>query len=161
MHTSSVMQRHAALKRALALQYLTVAWMVVEVVVAVGSGLAAHSITLIAFGADSVIELLSASVLVWRLAVELRDGADFSEEIEARAAKLAAALLAVLTLYVLVSAGWSLWQGKGENFSLPGLALTALAIPIMYGLGRKKSTIAEVIGSAALQADAIESVACL
>ncbi len=158
---SSIMRRQAALKQALTLQYLTLAWMVVEVVVAIGSGLAAHSVTLIAFGADSVIELLSASLLVWRLAVELRHGADFSEEIEARAAKLAAALLAALTLYVLASAAWSLWQGRGQDFSLPGLALTALAIPIMYGLGRKKLTLAEAIGSAALRADAIESVACL
>jgi hypothetical protein len=46
--------------------------MVVEGVVAIGVGMAASSLTLLAFGLDSVIELASAGVLIWRLRVELR-----------------------------------------------------------------------------------------
>jgi hypothetical protein len=47
--------------------------MVVEGVVALGAGLAAASLTLMAFGLDSAIELASAGVLIWRLNVELRE----------------------------------------------------------------------------------------
>ena len=57
-------------RRAFALEYFTIAWMVIETAVAIGSGVVGHSVTLVAFGGDSVIELLSALVLVWRLAVE-------------------------------------------------------------------------------------------
>jgi hypothetical protein len=52
--------------------------MVVEAAVAIGSGIAANSLSLIAFGADSLVELASAGVLLWRLDVEMRQGAAFS-----------------------------------------------------------------------------------
>ena len=59
--------RRALVRQAFRLEYLTLAWMVVEAAVAIGSGIAAHSITLLAFGVDSLIELVSAVVLIWRL----------------------------------------------------------------------------------------------
>jgi hypothetical protein len=48
--------------------------MTVEAVVAIASGIAANSLTLVAFGIDSAIELASAGILVWRLTLELRRG---------------------------------------------------------------------------------------
>jgi hypothetical protein len=54
--------------------------MVVEALIAIGSGMIAGSLTLTAFGLDSVIELISAGVLVWRLTHELRHGEEFSTE---------------------------------------------------------------------------------
>ncbi len=142
------------------LEYFTIAWMVVEAAVAIGSGIAAHSVTLVAFGADSVIELLSAGVLVWRLTVELRQGDEFSEAIETHARKMAGALLLVLCAYVLLSAGWSLWHRAGQEFSVVGLAVALAAIPVMYYLAKQKLAIAEGIPSRALKADAIEAIAC-
>jgi divalent metal cation (Fe/Co/Zn/Cd) transporter len=67
--------------------------MLVEAVVALGSGIAAHSLSLIAFGADSLIELASAGVLLWRLNVEIRRGAEFSETAEHQASRIAGVLL--------------------------------------------------------------------
>jgi hypothetical protein len=87
-----------------------IAWMILEAAVAVRAGIAAHSLTLIAFGIDSVIELASAVVLVWRLTVELKHGEEFSLSAEKRARQIASVLLFVLAAYVLFSAGWSLWQ---------------------------------------------------
>ncbi len=66
----------------------------------VGAGLVARSVPLVAFGLDSIVELLSAGVLIWRLTVELRGGREFSEAAEERAGKLAGALLFVLATYV-------------------------------------------------------------
>jgi hypothetical protein len=56
--------RHEWVQQAFILEYVTLAWMVVEAAVAIGAGLAARSITLLAFGIDNVIELASAAVLV-------------------------------------------------------------------------------------------------
>ena len=101
--------------------------MLIEVVVAIGSGVAAHSISLIAFGADSLIELASADVLLWRLDVEIRRGAEFSERIERRARRTGAALLFALAVYVVVSAAYGLWTREGQEFSPAGLVLAVLA----------------------------------
>ena len=67
-------------RQAFWLEWLTIAWMVIEAALTLWSGYIAHSITLLAFGLDSIIELISAGVLVWRLNVELRHGQAFSEE---------------------------------------------------------------------------------
>jgi hypothetical protein len=64
--------RTALIRDAFRLEYITLAWMTIEAAVAIGSGVTAGSLTLMAFG----IELASAAVLVWRLNVELRDGPD-------------------------------------------------------------------------------------
>jgi divalent metal cation (Fe/Co/Zn/Cd) transporter len=147
-------------KQAFWLEWITIAWMVIEATIAVGSGIAAHSITLLAFGLDSVIELISASVLVWRLTVELTHGQAFSERAEQRASKIGGALLFALAGYVVISAGWSLWMQRAEEFSLSGLLVALAAIPIMYFLAKRKIAIAEKIGSRALRADAVESITC-
>ncbi|MBV8334717.1 MAG: cation transporter [Alphaproteobacteria bacterium] len=126
----------------------------------IGSGVLAGSLSLVAFGADSVIELMSAVVLLYRLRVELRHGAEFPETVEQRARKIAAALLFALAAYVIASASLGLWRQRGQEFSVPGLIVTTLAIPTMYLLARAKIRAADGIGSRALRADAIQSIAC-
>lgn len=142
------------------LEWFTVAWMIVESIVALFSGIVAHSITLVAFGADSVIELGSAFLLLWRLDVEVRRGAAFSEVAEKRAARVGGALLFILASYVVLSAAWSLWERTGETFSPLGLAVSLIAIPTMYVLAKAKIRTAEGLGSRALRADAAESITC-
>jgi divalent metal cation (Fe/Co/Zn/Cd) transporter len=134
--------------------------MVVEAAVAVASGLVAHSITLLAFGFDSLIELASACVLIWRLSVELRRGQTFAEDVERLASRIGGTLLFILAFYVVVSAAWSLWTRQGAEFSLIGLAIALAAIPIMYVLAKRKLVIAERLGSRAMRADAVESITC-
>lgn len=141
-------------------EWITIAWMVIEAVVAIGSGIAAHSITLTAFGLDSVIELISALVLIWRLGVELKHGREFSETAERRASKIGGGLLFALAAYVAFSVAWSIGHGHGQEFSMPGLAVAVAAIPIMYFLAKRKISLAERIGSRALRADAVESITC-
>jgi hypothetical protein len=67
-------QRQRLIRQAFRLEWVTIGWMAIEAAVAVASGIAARSITLVAFGLDSVIELASAGVLVWRLSTELKFG---------------------------------------------------------------------------------------
>jgi divalent metal cation (Fe/Co/Zn/Cd) transporter len=153
-------QRTALIRRAFALEYVTVAWMVIEAVVAIWSAVEAGSVSLLAFGIDSVIELASAGVLIWRLTVELRRGQVFAEAAEHAASRIAGALLCALALYVVAAAGWKLWSATGQVFSWPGLAVTLLALPVMAVLARRKIAVAEALGSRAMRADAMESVTC-
>lgn len=158
---SRIMNDRAALvRRAFRLEWLTAAWMLLEAAVAIGSGIAAHSLSLIAFGADSLIELASAGLLLWRLGVELRQGSDFPETVEHVTSRIGGTLLFALTGYVVASAIYGLWMRNGQEFSTPGLILALVAVPVMYWLARAKRRIADQINSAALRADAAESIAC-
>jgi divalent metal cation (Fe/Co/Zn/Cd) transporter len=153
-------ERVALIKQAFHLEWLTIAWMVVESIVAIGAGVAAGSLTLMAFGLDSLIELASAGVLIWRLTVELRHGQAFSERAERTASRIGGALLFALAAYIVAGAAWSLWTRHGESFSLPGLIVAVLAMPIMILLARRKISIAAQLGSRAMRADAAESITC-
>jgi divalent metal cation (Fe/Co/Zn/Cd) transporter len=148
------------IREAFRLEWFTIGWMTVEALVAIGAGVTAGSLVLLAFGLDSVIELASAGVLMWRLSVELRHGQVFSERAERTASRIGGALLFVLAAYVTAAAVWQLWKGSGEEFSWPGFLVALAAIPSMRWLARRKIAIAEKIGSRALRADAIEAVTC-
>src|ERR1700738_5223549 len=139
--------RAALIRQAFRLEYITLAWMIVEAAVAIGSGVAADSLTLTAFGIDSLIELESATVLVWRLTVELRHGQTLAENAERTASRIGAALLFALAAYVVASAGLKLWMRQGADFSLAGFIISVLAIPTMYFLSRCKLQVADAPSS--------------
>ena len=69
-------------------------------------------------------------------------------------------LLFKLAAYIVAGAAWSLWTRHGEAFSLPGLIVALLAMPIMTLLARRKIAIATQLGSRAMRADAAESITC-
>jgi len=152
--------RGALVRAAFRLEWLTVGWMLVEAGVALAAGHAAHSLLLESFGLDSIIELFSAGVLIWRLSVELRRGRAVSEAAERRAGRIAGGLLFGLALYVVGAAGLRLLSHRAADFSLPGLLVSLAAIPVMYALARRKLSLADRLGSKALRADAMESIAC-
>jgi divalent metal cation (Fe/Co/Zn/Cd) transporter len=159
-HLPHVPERTVLIQQAFRLEWLTVAWMLIEALVAIGSGVIAGSLTLTAFGLDSVIELISAGVLIWRLTHELRHGEEFSRRTERIAGRTGGALLFVLAAYIVLGAAWSLWARHGGEFSVPGLIVAAVAMPIMYVLARRKLDVARQLGSRAMRADAIESITC-
>ena len=148
------------IREAFRLEWLTIAWMTVEAVVAISAGIAAGSLVLLAFGLDSLIELASAGVLIWRLSVELRRGQKFSERAEQIASRIGGGLLFALAAYVTVASLWRLSARTGEAFSWPGFIVALIAIPAMRYLAHRKIAIAEKIGSRALRADAVEAVTC-
>ena len=156
----SVTPRARLIRAAFRLEWFTLAWMVVEAAVALASGVIARSISLIAFGVDSLIELASACVLIWRLNVELRHGQSVAERAERTASRIGGALLFALAAYIVVAAGGRLWTRQGADFSWPGLLVSLAAIPIMWLLSRRKLQISEALGSRALRTDAVESITC-
>ena len=135
--------------------------MAVEAVLAIGAGIAARSVLLSAFGFDSVIELSSGAILLWRLSSEARGShASNLEAVERRATLISAALLALLCAYlVFVGLGGILLQLHPSG-SLLGVAVTAVAVIAMPVLAWRKRRVNLVIGSPALRADIAETVTC-
>ena len=83
--------------------------MVIEAGVSIGAGVVAGSLLLVAFGLDSVIELISGAMLLWRLSVELKSE-DETRVVRAEhiARWVVSMTQALLCLYVLVSAVYGL-----------------------------------------------------
>lgn len=135
--------------------------MLVEAGVAIGAGIAARSVLLTAFGLDSVIELLTGGVLLWRLATEVRGGTlDRVAQAERWAAWIVGSSLAVLCVYVVLSAGAAVALHSEAESSPIGIGLAVLALGIMPILAWRKRQIAARLGSAALRGDAACSVTC-
>jgi divalent metal cation (Fe/Co/Zn/Cd) transporter len=136
-------------------QVFTIVWMLVEVLVSLFSAWRAHSPALFAFGGDSVIELISAVVVLWRFG-----SGSACETKEDRAARIAGALLFVLAACVVMVSAMSL-LGYGEpKPSVTGIVILVLAAVVMPLLARAKRKLSAVTGSAALRADAAESAVC-
>jgi divalent metal cation (Fe/Co/Zn/Cd) transporter len=153
--------RQADLRSGVHIEVFTIVWMAVEAAIAIGAGVIARSVLLTAFGVDSVIELLSGSVLLWRLSVEA--GGDTSERVrqtERRAIRISAVLLVLLCLYVVVTSALGLLTTSRPESSVGGLAVAVAALVIMPILARRKRRLADRLDSAALRADAAETVTC-
>jgi Co/Zn/Cd efflux system component len=139
--------------------------MVVEAAAALWAAVTAGSLSLLAFGLDSGVELASAGVLVWRLRSELDHHCEDAEcqrteRVERSAARVAAVLLFALALYVGVAATMKLFARTGEAISVLGLAVTIVSIPIMIALSNAKRKLSAALDSGALRADAAQGTAC-
>ena len=150
------------LKAALRLELLTVAWMILEAVGALVAALLARSVLLLAFGIDSGIELLSATVLFHRLKKEFNGDLDLeqTEKLERQTARIAGWLLYLLAIYVTLQTAYSLWHRNTAETSFLGMGIAVVAAIGMPILARAKLRIANQIGSPALRADAMETLTC-
>lgn len=151
------------MRPALRLEAITLLWMVVEASVSIGAGVAAGSLLLIAFGADSVIELISGGVLFWRLRLETMAQPGDTETVEAverRASRIGGYLLYVLSAYVVLQALYGLTHRHHAEASWLGMAVAVVAGVGMPVLARAKIRVADQIGSRALRADAMETFTC-
>lgn len=145
-------------RRGLRLEYATIGWNVVEAVVAIGAGVAAGSIALVAFGFDSTIEVAAAAVVVWQFRAELRGGVD--EAREQRALKLIAVTFFVLAAYVTFEAARTLIIRDVPDPSTVGVVLAAVSLTVMPILAWFKRQTALQMGSQTLLADSAETFLC-
>jgi divalent metal cation (Fe/Co/Zn/Cd) transporter len=153
--------RLAALRDGVRVEALSVAWMALEAAIAIGAGILARSVLLTTFGLDSVIELISGGLLIWRLGAEAR-ASDIPrmEAVERRASWIAALLLLVLCGYVLATSIAGLLTHLAPEPSWPGLGIAAAAVILMPLLAWRKRRLNVVIGSPALRADVSETITC-
>ncbi len=150
--------RAASVQRGLNLEYFTVAWNLLEAAVALVSGAVAGSIALIGFGLDSLIEVSSGGVLLWRLHSDHDDAR--REIVEGRALKLVGVSLLALAAYVAGDSLVSMVRRDAPDRSLPGIALAVVSLIAMPLLARAKRRVASAIASPALQADSRQTDIC-
>jgi len=149
---------------ALRLTYVSLAWMLVEGGAALWLGAKSRSLLLDGFGLDSVLEMASAGVLLWRLRVE---ACGLASEARIKAAERRAARIVGLGLYALAAgivagAGFGLFVHHRTNTreSVWGIGIGLVAkvgMPILAGL---KLKVAARLNSRALRADAMEAITC-
>ena len=148
-------------KKGIYIEVVSIIWMIIEAGVAIGAGLIAHSLTLVAFGADSIIELIAGVVLLWRLLIEVK-GASMErvKQAEKTASWVVGIALMLLAISIVVAAIHKLWTRQGAESSPMGLALAIVSTVFMIYLSRAKKRIGEEIGSNALKADGSCSIVC-
>lgn len=148
MLTSTALSR-----RARQLAWATIAWNVIEAVVAISAGAAASSIALVGFGLDSTVEVLSAVVILWQLH-------GLAEDRERRALRLIAVSFFALAVYVAVQAIVDL-SSRAQPESAPvgiGLAIASLVVmPILAGAKRRTG---RAMGSSTVVADSNQTKLC-
>lgn len=150
--------RAAVVGRGLNLEYFTVAWNLLEAVVALVSGAVAGSIALIGFGLDSLIEVSSGGILLWRLHSDHDE--ERREAVEQRALKLVGMSFVALAAYVAGDSVLSLIRRQAPERSLPGIVLAVVSLIAMPLLARSKRRVASALGSSALQADSRQADIC-
>jgi divalent metal cation (Fe/Co/Zn/Cd) transporter len=139
----------------------TMAYNVVEGVVALWAGTQADSIALLGFGLDSFIECAAAAVLLWRLALEARGANPATVETsEQRVHRFVGGTFMALALYVLAQASWTLWHHETPQESVIGIILAAASLVVMPLVSWGKLHAAKEIGSAALRSEAKETLVC-
>ncbi len=147
-------------RKGMFLEYFTVAYNFAEAVASVVFGALAGSIALVGFGLDSIVESLSAMVLIWRLRQHERLCEEDEERIERRAMRFVALTFFVLAAYVLFESLQKLIRVEKPEHSLAGIVIAVLSIIVMPVLAWQKRTTGLAIGSRALVADSKETLVC-
>jgi divalent metal cation (Fe/Co/Zn/Cd) transporter len=156
--TISTLERPQAVRRARQLNRFSISWNIAEAVIALGAGVAAGSVSLVAFGLDSVIEVSASAILAWRLAQERHGGC--TQEADRRATRAIALSFAALAVYVTVEAVRDLADGEHSEASIVGIVLASLSLVVMPALAHAKAKLAPVLGSRAQQSEANQTRLC-
>jgi len=133
-----------------------ISWHIVEFAIAIAAGLAAGSIALIGFGADSLIEALAGGVVLWLFTGKRRG----SSSAERRAQQLIAFSFFLLAAYVGVEALRTLVNGDHPDASWVGIGLAAFTAPTMPLLAYAKRRLGNELHSAATVKEAAQTQLC-
>src|SRR5512141_1740590 len=142
---------------AVSLIAITVVYNVGEGLVSIWSGWTANSLTLLAFGADSYLEVLAAAAVLWRLSY--RDE-EFGERAEARAMRLIGVTFLLLAAAIVFESALALWRHEGASRSWPGLAILLSSATVMPAIAFGKLWTAARLQLPIVAAEAKETIAC-
>ena len=148
---------HRLRRLAVALLILTALYNVAEGVIAIASGLRAESLTLLAFGADSYLEVLAAGAVLWRLSYRDEEAGERAEQ---RAMRLIGWTFLILAAAVVFQSVSALIQRHAAEESVVGLLLLAASLVLMPVLSLAKLWTAARAKLPVLAAEAKETVAC-
>ena len=140
------------------LEYFTIGYNSLEGLIAVAAGLLAGSIALVGFGFDSLIEVTSGAVLLWRLHADLDE--ERRERVEGISLRIVGACFVLLAIYVSFDSVKSLIRREAPQESIVGIVLAAVSLIVMPLLVTAKRRVARGINSAALMADSKQTELC-
>ena len=141
------------------LEYFTIGWNTLEGLVAVIAGAVAGSVSLVGFGTDSLIEVISGTALLWRMAADA--DAESRERKERLSLRIVGLCFLVLAAYVTVESVSDLIKKNAPEDSIPGIVLACVSLVVMPLLSRAKRKVGAELGSRAMQADARQTDFCL
>jgi divalent metal cation (Fe/Co/Zn/Cd) transporter len=143
-------------RRARLLAWGGIAWHFVEFAIALAAGVAAGSIALIGFGADSLVEATAGFVVIW-LFTGRRVGSSAAER---RAQQLIALSFYVLAAYVSVEAIRTLISANEPDVSWIGIGLAAFTAPTMPLLALAKRRVGQRLNSSATVKEGAQNMVC-
>ncbi len=124
--------RAALLRRGFALEYATLGWNVVGIVILAIAAIGARSVALAGFGLDSLIEIGASTVVIWELSGS-------GEDRQKRALRLIGVGFALLAVYLLVQSTWVLASSFRPHHSTLGIVWTAITVAVMFALAFGKA----------------------
>ncbi len=146
------------MRRGRYIEYFTIGYNSLEGLIAIGAGLIAGSIALVGFGFDSLIEVTSGAILVWRLHADVDEAR--RERVEAISVRLVGVCFLLLAVYVSYDSAKSLIKHEASQESIVGIVLAAVSVVVMPLLVRAKRKVARGINSGALMADSKQTELC-
>ena len=155
-HGPTVAERAGLERRARLLAWGGIGWHILEFAIAAAAGMAAGSIALIGFGADSLIEALAGGVVLWLFTGDRRS----SQTAERRAQRLVAASFFLLGAYISVEAARTLASSTHPEPSWVGIGLAAFTALTMPLLARAKRRVGSQLHSSATVKEASQTTLC-
>ena len=138
--------RTALLRRGFALEYVTLGWNVIGVVILTVAAIAARSVALAGFGLDSLIEIGASTVVVWELS-------GTGQARQRRALRLIGCAFAALAVYLLVQSTVVLAAGYHPRHSAVGIGWTAATAAVMFALAFGKARTGAALANPVLQTE--------
>lgn len=152
-------ERGDIVKYAKRLEYFTIFYNSLEGLLSIVGGLLVGSISLVGFGFDSLIELTSGAVILWRLNAD--HNYDRREQIELQSLKIIGYCFILLSGYILYDSIKSLTLRQAPEEAWPGIIIAAASLLVMPLLARAKRKVAAQLGSNAILADARQCEFCI
>ena len=158
MAQTTLLDRAEIAQRGKHLEYFTIVWNSLEAIVAITAGAVAGSISLVGFGIDSLIEVTSGATLLWRMASDANERR--RERVEKISLRIVGVCYLALAAYVSYDAVSTLLRREVPEHSLAGILLAAVSLVVMPLLARAKRRVSSRLGSAAMNADAMQTQFC-
>jgi divalent metal cation (Fe/Co/Zn/Cd) transporter len=136
----------ASVRRGFALEYITLSWNAIGIVVLGYAAIEARSVALAGFGLDSLIEIGASIVVIWELS---GTGADRQR----RALRLIGVAFAALAAYLMIQSTWVLAAGYRSRQSPVGIVWTAITAAAMFALAYGKARTGRELGNPVLSTE--------
>lgn len=154
MKDSGEQNRKKWLRIALWLAIITIIYNVAEGLVSIYFGISDDTLSLLGFGADSLVEVISGAGVLHMVFKLQKTGNESRDIFERRALRITGFSFLLLTAGLIAGAGINIFQGNSPQTTVPGIIVSSLSILTMFFLMEYKLKIGRRLGSDAIIADA-------